>query len=140
MTNEYGALLANDTCDIVRPPAKANVVSGKWVFRHKLKPDGSLDRYKACWVRRAFSQEHGINFDETFCPVVKPGALSIQLLHVDAKKAAVVPSASPSRSMLPLPPTPAACHASRRLAERIGICNRHPTCDCSEVCRPEALL
>jgi hypothetical protein len=29
---------------------EANVVIGKWIFKHKLKADGSLDRYKACWV------------------------------------------------------------------------------------------
>jgi hypothetical protein len=31
----------------VPPPQKANIISRKWVFRHKLKPDGSLDGYKA---------------------------------------------------------------------------------------------
>ena len=55
VTDEYGALLANDTWELVPPPANANVVSGKWVFRHKLKTDGTLDRYKARWVLRGFS-------------------------------------------------------------------------------------
>lgn len=77
MTDEYGALLANNTWDLVRPPANANVVSGKWVFRHKFKPDGSLDRYKARWVLRGFSQEHGIDFDETFSLVVKPATIRL---------------------------------------------------------------
>jgi hypothetical protein len=75
MTDEYSALLANDTWDLVVPPANANIVSGKWIFRHKYKPDGSLDRYKARWVLRGFSQEHGIDFDETFSPVVKPATI-----------------------------------------------------------------
>jgi hypothetical protein len=47
MTVEYHALLGNDTWDLVPPPWNTNIVSGKWVFLHKLKPDGSLDRYKA---------------------------------------------------------------------------------------------
>ncbi|KAK1670275.1 hypothetical protein QYE76_058434 [Lolium multiflorum] len=79
MTDEYGALLANDTWDLVLPPANANVVTSKWVFRHKLKPDGSLDRYKARWVLRDFSQEHDIDFDETFSPVVKPATIRVIL-------------------------------------------------------------
>ena len=79
MTDEYGALLANDTWDLVLPPTNANVVSGKWVFRHKFKPDGTLDRYKARWVLRGFSQEHGIDFDETFSPVVKPATIRVIL-------------------------------------------------------------
>jgi hypothetical protein len=72
MTEEYHALLGNDTWDLMPHPQNANIVSGKWVFRHKLKPDGSLDRYKARWVLRSFSQDQGIDFDETLSPVVKP--------------------------------------------------------------------
>jgi hypothetical protein len=52
MTEDYHALLGNDTWNLVPPPQNANIISGKWVFRHKLKPDGSLDRYKAHWVLR----------------------------------------------------------------------------------------
>jgi hypothetical protein len=63
----------------VPPPRNANIISGKWVFRHKLEPDGSLDRYKACWVLPSFSQEQGIDFDETFSPVVKPATVRVIL-------------------------------------------------------------
>ena len=79
MTDKYGALLANDTWDLVRPPAHANVVTGKWVFRHKLKPVGSLDLYKARWELRGFSQEHGIDFNETFSLVVQPATIWVVL-------------------------------------------------------------
>jgi hypothetical protein len=61
----------------VPSPRNANIVSRKWVFRHKLKPDGSLDRYKARWVHRGFSQEQGVDFDETFSPVVKPAMVRV---------------------------------------------------------------
>jgi hypothetical protein len=55
MTAEYYALLSNDSWGLVPPPRNANIVSGKWVFRHKLKLDGSLDLYKSRWVLRGFS-------------------------------------------------------------------------------------
>jgi len=44
-----------------------------WIFRHKVLADGSLDRYKAGWVLRGFTQHHQrIDFDEIFCQVIKP--------------------------------------------------------------------
>lgn len=44
-------------------------------FCHKLNADGSLARYKARWVVRGFSQEYGVNYDETFSPVIKPATV-----------------------------------------------------------------
>lgn len=71
MVEEYNALLSNRSWDLIALPPNANVVSGKWNFRHKHKSYGSLDRYKACWVLRGFSQQPGVDFDETFSPIVK---------------------------------------------------------------------
>ena len=66
-------------------PARANVVTGKWVFKHKFNADGSLERYKARWVLQGFTQRPGIDFSETFSPVVKPATvrtvLSLALSH-----------------------------------------------------------
>jgi len=45
MEAEYAALLTNRTWELVPRPPGANVVTDKWVFRVKYKPDGSLDRY-----------------------------------------------------------------------------------------------
>lgn len=56
-------------------PRHANVITGKWVFKHKFHPDGTLDRHKARWVVRGFRQRAGVDFSETFAPVVKPGTI-----------------------------------------------------------------
>jgi hypothetical protein len=71
MEEEYAALLANHTWDLVLRPPGTNVVTSKWLFCHKLISDGSLDRYKARWVLRGFTQRPGVDYDETFSPVVK---------------------------------------------------------------------
>jgi hypothetical protein len=52
-------------------PPSTNVVTEKWLFRHKLTSDGSLDRYKDCWVLRGFTQHPAVDYDETFNPVIK---------------------------------------------------------------------
>jgi len=59
---------------VPRPP-QANVVTGKWIFKHKLQSNGSLERYKARWVLRGCTQRPGVDFDETFSPVVKPATV-----------------------------------------------------------------
>jgi hypothetical protein len=85
MEQEYSALIGNHTWDLLPRPPNCNVVTGKWVFKHKFKADGSLERYKARWVLRGFTQRPGIDFSETFSPVVKPATLrtvlSLALSH-----------------------------------------------------------
>jgi hypothetical protein len=51
------------------------VVTSKWIFTHKFNADGTLSRYKARWVLRGFTQCPGIDYDETFSPVVKPATV-----------------------------------------------------------------
>jgi len=75
MADELQALIDNGTWRLVPRPPGANVVTGKWIFKHKYHSDGSLARHKARWVVRGFSQQHGIDYDETFSPVVKPGTI-----------------------------------------------------------------
>ena len=86
MVDEFQALMDNDTWRLVPRPPGANVVSGKWIFRHKYHADGSLARHKARWVVRGFSQRHGIDYDETFSPVVKPATIRT-VLSIAASRA-----------------------------------------------------
>ena len=89
MQEEFTALQANHTWDLVPPPPHINIVTGKWVFGHKLHPDGTLDCYKARWVLRGFTQRPGIDFGETFSPVVKPATICTVLSLVVSQNWAV---------------------------------------------------
>jgi hypothetical protein len=71
MEDEYRALICNGTWELVPRPQVSNIVTVKWVFTHKLRADGTFDCYKARWVHRGFTQRPGVDYDETFSPVVK---------------------------------------------------------------------
>lgn len=92
MEDEFSVLLENSTWDLVPCPPTANLVTGKWIFNHKFKADGSLERYKAQWVLRGFNQCPSIDFDETFSPIVKPATMRTilscfsQLAHSSARR------------------------------------------------------
>ena len=71
-TSKIESLGANDVWDLVELPRDRRAVGSKWVFKLKVAADGSTDRYKARLVAQGFSQKFGVDYDETFCPVVRP--------------------------------------------------------------------
>jgi hypothetical protein len=79
MREEFNALMNQNTWTLVPRPAGVNVVAGKWIYRHKYNSDGSLARYKARWVVRGFTQQHGVDYEETFSPVIKPATIRVVL-------------------------------------------------------------
>ncbi|GJZ17589.1 ribonuclease H-like domain-containing protein [Tanacetum coccineum] len=75
MRDEYTALIKNDTWTLVPRPPDTNIVRSMWLFRHKYLADGTLSRYKARLVANGSTQMEGVDVDETFSPVVKPGTI-----------------------------------------------------------------
>ncbi|GJZ02295.1 putative RNA-directed DNA polymerase [Tanacetum coccineum] len=71
MKEEYDALMKNGTWSLVPRASNTNVVDGKWVYRLKRDKNGAITRYKARFVAKGFRQQPGIDFHETFSPVVK---------------------------------------------------------------------
>ncbi|KAE8665979.1 tir-nbs resistance protein [Hibiscus syriacus] len=71
MKEEIDALQQNQTCDIVPKIKDVKPISCKWVYKIKRRPDKSIERYKARLVARGFSQQYGLDYDETFSPVAK---------------------------------------------------------------------
>lgn len=71
--------------EIERKPTH-KLIDSKWVFKLKYKPDGSIERYKARLVARGFMQKQGIDYSETYAPVVNCKVLRFLISHATKLK------------------------------------------------------
>ena len=79
MKDEMDSLRKNETWSLQKLPAGRDVVSCRWLFKSKTNPDGTLSRRKARLVARGFSQVYGVDYEETFSPVVRYESVRIVL-------------------------------------------------------------
>ena len=69
MNEEMVALKKNATWDLVPLSEGQKPVGCKWVFKKKVGPDGSVEKYKAWLVVKGYSKVKGIDYGEIFSPV-----------------------------------------------------------------------
>ena len=62
--------------DLVPLPEGREAIGCKWVFKVKYDSNGKVERFKGCL---GYSQRYGIDFEETFAPVVRSSSIRVLL-------------------------------------------------------------
>ena len=78
--SEYESLMENQTWTLVLPEGRTPI-SCKWIFRVKRDVDGNISKWKGRLVARGFTQERGIDYQETFSPVVRFTNVRLLLIY-----------------------------------------------------------
>ena len=96
MQSEIDQLDKTGTWELVVPPPSSNIIGCKWVYKVKTLADGSV-KYKSRLVAQGFTQKPGVDYDETYSPVVRYATLRClfalaahydwEVHHMDVKSA-----------------------------------------------------
>ena len=85
MEDEMRSLAKNKVWELVTRPNNINVVTNRWVFKIKRKPNGDVDRYRARLVARGFTQVEGVDYSETYAPVANMPTVRLLFAHAAIK-------------------------------------------------------
>ena len=68
---EIDSSLKNQTWELADLPSGAKPIDYKWIFKRKYLPNGSIEKHKARFVAKGFSQKQNVNYFDTFAPVTR---------------------------------------------------------------------
>ena len=71
MHEETKSIYRSHTWDLVEFPEGKTPIGCKWLYKPKINADGSIEKFKAILVAKGYSQQEGIDFDDTFALVAK---------------------------------------------------------------------
>ena len=71
MIKEYSSIMKNGVWEVVSRSTSKSVVMSRWIYKIKHAANGSIEKYKARFVARGFTQKEGIDYVKTFAPVTR---------------------------------------------------------------------
>jgi hypothetical protein len=77
MIEEYKSILKNDVWEVVPRPQGKSIVTSKWIYKIKHATNDSVEKFKAIFVARGYSQKEGIDYDEIFAPIAMYTSIKI---------------------------------------------------------------
>ena len=80
MVEEYDSIMKNQVWEVVPRPQGKKVVGSRWIYKVKHAADRSVEKYKARFVEKGFSQKECIDYEETFA--LLPGILPFEPLSL----------------------------------------------------------
>ncbi|XP_071913959.1 uncharacterized protein [Coffea arabica] len=84
--SEVDSILQNHTWELVDLPPGCRPLGSKWIFKRKIKPDGSVDKYKARLVIKGYKQQEGLDYFDTYSPVTRINSIRIILAIAALRK------------------------------------------------------
>ena len=86
MKEELDQIEKNGTWESVPRPKNKNLIGTKWVFKNKMNEQGEVVRNKARLVCKGYSQQEGIDYEETYAPMDRIEVVRFLLAYVAQKK------------------------------------------------------